>query len=102
MLERQLLASAPQLSEATAARMVRAYGTDAFRIVQAGLGEDLGHGLHAGEVRWMRTQEWAQTADDILWRRSKLGLRFSPEERGGLERHIAQTLEEGRIVGGAV
>jgi glycerol-3-phosphate dehydrogenase len=33
-------------------------------------------------------KEWAQTADDVLWRRSKLGLRFSPKETAALERFM--------------
>ena len=37
-------------------------------------------------------REWAQTADDVLWRRSKLGLRFSPEEREQLARFMAETI----------
>jgi glycerol-3-phosphate dehydrogenase len=64
--------------------MVAAYGTDALRIADA-LGDDLGHGLHAGELRWMMTQEWARTAEDVLWRRSKLGLAFSASETEALE-----------------
>jgi glycerol-3-phosphate dehydrogenase len=37
-------------------------------------GEDLGAGLTATEVRWMRDREWARTVEDVLWRRSKVGL----------------------------
>ncbi|KQQ34790.1 hypothetical protein ASF58_23850 [Methylobacterium sp. Leaf125] len=63
--------------------MVAAYGTDALRIAER-LGEDLGHGLHEGELRWMMTHEWARTAEDVLWRRSKLGLAFSADDTAGL------------------
>jgi glycerol-3-phosphate dehydrogenase len=40
-------------------------------------------------VRYLMTKEWAQTADDVLWRRSKLGLRFSDAQRAALERFMA-------------
>ncbi len=42
------------------------------------LGEDFGAGLHAREVQYLQAEEWARTAEDILWRRSKLGLRVTP------------------------
>ncbi|MGE3150050.1 MAG: glycerol-3-phosphate dehydrogenase, partial [Pseudorhodoplanes sp.] len=50
----------------------------------------LGADLTAAEVRYLMDQEWAQEADDVLWRRSKLGLRFSPAERERLETFMAQ------------
>jgi len=43
-------------------------------------GHHYGHGLTAREVHWLCTREWARTAEDILWRRTKLGLWFSPQE----------------------
>lgn len=69
------------LDAATADRIGRAYGTQA-RVwlgkahTAADLGMDFGHGLFQAEVAHMQAREWAQTAEDILWRRSKLGLRF--------------------------
>lgn len=44
------------------------------------LGQYFGHGLYAKEVDYLCKVEWAMTSQDILWRRSKLGLRFSPDE----------------------
>ncbi len=44
------------------------------------LGMRFGADLTAAEVRYLMTKEWALTADDVLWRRSKLGLRFSPAQ----------------------
>jgi glycerol-3-phosphate dehydrogenase len=66
-------------------RMVDAYGTLVADVVgDAGssedMGEDFGRGLTAREVTYLMEREWAQTADDVLWRRSKLGLRMSPEQ----------------------
>jgi glycerol-3-phosphate dehydrogenase len=62
-----------------ARRLVRAYGTRAEEIVAGAarledLGEDFGAGLSAAEVRYLVRVEFARTAEDILWRRSKLGL----------------------------
>ncbi|ODU19921.1 MAG: glycerol-3-phosphate dehydrogenase [Sphingomonas sp. SCN 67-18] len=75
----QVIARWPFLGSARADRMARAYGamleamlgdaTDA-----AALGEDFGGGLTAREVDWLAEREWAVSADDILWRRTKLGL----------------------------
>ncbi len=80
----------PFLSAATAERIARAYGTDARRwLGDAGdwdaLGGEIAHGLSMAEVRWMVEREWARTADDILWRRSKLGLLFGDAEKTALE-----------------
>jgi glycerol-3-phosphate dehydrogenase len=49
----------------------------------------LGADLTAAEVRYLMAEEWAQTADDVLWRRSKLGLRVSPTERERLAQFMA-------------
>jgi glycerol-3-phosphate dehydrogenase len=69
----------PWLSSDLSQRYARAYGTRATRFVEGangvnGLGEHLGGGLYAAEVRYLMNNEWALTAEDILWRRSKLGL----------------------------
>jgi glycerol-3-phosphate dehydrogenase len=74
-----LAAAYPFLAPSLARRLARAYGTRATRFLgqaksMAELGEDFGGGLTAAEVEYLRTQEFACTAEDILWRRSKLGL----------------------------
>jgi len=48
-----------------------------------------GADLTAAEVRYLMTKEWAQTADDVLWRRSKLGLRLSEAQTAILDRFMA-------------
>jgi glycerol-3-phosphate dehydrogenase len=78
-----------------ARRLVRAYGTRARIIVQgvrdeADWGEGFGADLTAREVRYLMDQEWARTAEDVLWRRSKLGLRLSPADVARLERFLAE------------
>ena len=76
----QVRARWPFLGDARSARMAHAYGTALTEMLEgvddeAGMGTDLGAGLTEREVRWMRDREWARTVEDILWRRSKLGLR---------------------------
>ena len=79
--------------QALVRRLVRAYGTDA-RVILAGatsladLGRFFGATLYEREVRWLVEHEFATAADDILWRRSKLGLRLTPEERAALESYL--------------
>jgi len=80
----------PFLGPQSADRLVRAYGTDVSAILGdaaslADCGTHFGHGLTERELRWLVTREWAQTADDVLWRRTKLGLRFSAAETAALE-----------------
>lgn len=82
----ELRNKAPFLSQHQALRLARAYGTRVWRLLGlaktfADLGEDLGAGLTAAEIDYLIAEEWAQTADDILWRRSKLGLHMTPAQR---------------------
>ncbi len=77
-----------------ARRLVRAYGTRVERVLGNATGLDdlglrFGADLTAAEVRYLMTKEWAQTADDVLWRRSKLGLRLTREQAAMLDRFMA-------------
>jgi glycerol-3-phosphate dehydrogenase len=92
-LARTLVARYPFLSEADAARIAATYGTLASQWLgearsRGELGEDFGDGLSSAEVDYCMDREWAQNADDMLWRRSKLGLRISPESSAALERYM--------------
>ena len=89
----------PFLSEPHARRLVRAYGRRVERILgDAQSMQDLGAcfagNLTAAEVRYLVENEWAQTVDDVLWRRSKLGLKATPEECSALEQFIAALVNE--------
>jgi glycerol-3-phosphate dehydrogenase len=53
------------------------------------LGPRFAGDLTGAEVRYLVENEWAQSADDVLWRRSKLGLKATPEQRSALEQFIA-------------
>ncbi|HEU0222106.1 MAG TPA: glycerol-3-phosphate dehydrogenase, partial [Paracoccaceae bacterium] len=91
----QLCAAHPFLSEAGARRLVRTYGTEAKTLLagagaEADLGRSFGAGLTEREVAWLVEREWARTAEDIVWRRTKLGLRLKPDEIAGLDDFLAQ------------
>ncbi|HVY20757.1 MAG TPA: glycerol-3-phosphate dehydrogenase [Bauldia sp.] len=75
------------------ARLCCAYGTRIDALLDgikstADLGRDFGDGLTEREVAYLVANEWATTADDILWRRTKLGLRFTPDETTALAAHL--------------
>jgi glycerol-3-phosphate dehydrogenase len=75
-------------------RLARAYGTRARRIVGEArrvedLGTDFGGDLYQAEVDYLVTQEWARSAEDILFRRSKLGLHVPPDTAGRLKAYLA-------------
>ena len=83
----------PWAEPALVRRLARAYGVRARRILtgatsMADLGEIFGANLSAREVDYLRKEEWATTADDILWRRSKLGLRFTPVQKAKLAAYL--------------
>ena len=85
----------PFLTDDHARRLVGAYGTRVENVLGNAsqlddLGIRFGADLTAAEVRYLMTKEWAQTAEDVLWRRSKLGLRFLEDERSALEQFMAQ------------
>lgn len=84
----------PFLSPSQARRLASSYGSRLTQILrgatQAGdLGERFGADLTAAEIRYLMREEWAETADDVLWRRSALGTSFSPSERDALARFMA-------------
>ncbi|MEO3415074.1 glycerol-3-phosphate dehydrogenase [Roseovarius sp. CAU 1744] len=80
----------PFLEPAQARRLVRAYGTEACDILGAArsaddLGRDFGAGLREAELRWLMEREFARTAEDVIWRRSKLGLRLDKDQVAALD-----------------
>ena len=82
-------ASHPHIAESTLRGIFRRHGTHAQAVVGDGdLGEDFGAGLSEREVRYFVAREWAQTAEDVLWRRSKAGLLMTPSQR----ERVAQVL----------
>jgi glycerol-3-phosphate dehydrogenase len=95
-LRTDLRARYPFLTEVDADRLGKAYGTRALAWLGEArdwtdLGRSFGGGLTEAEVAYLCVEEWAQTAEDILWRRSKLGLRMTPGEQSALGDYLAES-----------
>ena len=82
-----LIKTHPDVPKAVVHRLAHAYGTKAEGILTT-LGQEVVPGLYAGEIEYLKTHEWAVTAEDILWRRSKLGLHLSPKDIKKLEAYL--------------
>ena len=87
----------PFLSPADATRIARAYGLDTVLWLgearrREDLGRDFGCGLSEAEVDWMRREEFVVTAEDVLWRRSKLGLHMAASEQAALAAYLGSSL----------
>lgn len=85
----------PFLNDSTAYRLARAYGTRVENVLDNAremgqLGKHFGAGLTEAEVSYLRTREWASNAEDILWRRTKVGLHLSSAEVTGLMEYLAR------------
>ena len=83
-------ATYPFLSPFWARRLIRAYGTEAGAVLgvagsAADLGQDFGATLTAREVIWLMDKEFARRADDVVWRRNKLGLRLTAPQIAALD-----------------
>ncbi|MGH7074797.1 MAG: glycerol-3-phosphate dehydrogenase [Stellaceae bacterium] len=91
---RALMDEYPFLDRPWARRLFRAYGTGTVELLgrarrRQDLGRAFGATLTEVEVRYLVAKEWATTAEDVLWRRSKLGLRLTPAEVSALEDYLA-------------
>ncbi len=83
----------PALADRLLRRLARAYGTRAATLLGStkrmqDLGEPFGSDLTAREVEYLIEYEWARTSDDILWRRSKLGLRIGAGDKARLDAYL--------------
>ena len=92
-LANQLSSRFVWLPSEIAQRWARTYGSRTWRLLEgvnsiADMGDHLGAGLYTREVDYLCSTEWATTADDILWRRSKLGLVMTAEERQGVQQYL--------------
>ncbi|MES0881276.1 glycerol-3-phosphate dehydrogenase [Roseibium sp. SCP14] len=89
----------PFLDKRFATRLTRLYGTDARLFLGEAksledLGRCFGYNLYETEVKWLINREWAQTSEDLLWRRTKLGLRLSAEQAADLNAYMSNYLAE--------
>ena len=83
----------PGLPASLVRRLVRLYGTKVAVLLGdarsvADLGDHFGSDLYAREVDYLVEHEWARTADDVLWRRTKLGLRVTAQDKASLAAYL--------------
>ena len=79
----------PDIAAPLVRRLARDYGARVALVLEGGLGDEVAPGLHEGELRYLHQHEWARSADDVLWRRTKLGLHLNPRQRADVERWCA-------------
>ncbi|MDY6885542.1 MAG: glycerol-3-phosphate dehydrogenase C-terminal domain-containing protein, partial [Pseudomonadota bacterium] len=92
-LKSELQSSYPWLSASVIERYVRQYGLLCHKFLTGvsnvdGLGQDFGAKLYQAEVDYLISFEWAQTVEDVLWRRTKHGLRLSDAQKQVLSHYI--------------
>ncbi len=93
-LEEKLKADFTFLKDRVVRRLVAGYGTLAWDVL-AGTkkqGIDFGCGLSEAELKWLTTREWARTAEDIIWRRTKCGLWMDPHQRALLDNWLQENI----------
>jgi glycerol-3-phosphate dehydrogenase len=93
--ECDLAARYPRLPAKLRSALARRHGTRTSRVLGdantvTDLGKAFGHTLYAAEVDYFVAQEWAASADDILWRRTKCGLHLSAEQRAGVAVYLRE------------
>ncbi len=95
--ERAMADRHPWLPPPVLRRLARTYGSELDAVLGGArsweeLGADFGGGLTERELDWLRAEEWARTAEDVLWRRTRLGLHLDPSQRAA----VAERLERPR------
>jgi glycerol-3-phosphate dehydrogenase len=76
----------PDLGAAVCHRLARQYGARVDRVLRPDRGAEVAPGLYEFELAYLRQFEWARNADDVLWRRTKLGLHYGEAERASVAR----------------
>ena len=86
----------PELPATLRHRLARCYGARIDKVLgQTGLGEAIAPGLYECELVYLHAHEWARTADDVLWRRTKLGLHLTEAQRQDVARWWAERWPSG-------
>ena len=98
----QLSTRYPMLSPAALRALAHRHGTRALRVLgdakrPADLGDDFGAELTAREIDYLAREEWARTADDVLWRRTKCGLPMTQAQRDARRRIHRRPAHEERL-----
>ena len=94
-LVKQLLSEFPWLEKGIAERYARQYGVLSYKFLKGkmsaeDMGGDFGAGMYSAEVDYLIEYEWACTLEDVLWRRTKHGLRLDKEQQATLSQYIEQ------------
>ena len=81
------------LPEGVARRLARAYGTDTWLMLTQinsadELGDDFGAGIYSPELDWVIKHEWVLSAEDFVWRRTRLGLRLSADQIAAIDKYV--------------
>jgi glycerol-3-phosphate dehydrogenase len=87
----------PQLPQPLLRALARRHGALAHDVlgnaaIAADLGAHFGAELYAREIDYLVEQEWAASAEDVLWRRTKAGLSLDPGQREAVARYLTQRL----------
>jgi glycerol-3-phosphate dehydrogenase len=85
----------PWLPRPVLRRLVRSYGSELDAVLGGArrwedMGADLGGGFTERELDWLRAEEWARTAEDVLWRRTRLGLHLDPSQRAAVANRLGR------------
>lgn len=94
---RALARQHPEASPAVVRRLARAYGTAAVELLAQPLGGPVAPGVHEAELEHLRAREWALDGDDVLWRRSKLGLHLAPADAQAVRRWMASRARPAQV-----
>ncbi len=91
----KLMSNYRALPQSLVESLAHRYGTLCTEILRdtdniEALGEHFGAGLYAREVDYLVEHEWARTAEDVLWRRTKMGLHMSEQERACVSQYLAR------------
>jgi glycerol-3-phosphate dehydrogenase len=93
----------PRLPAPLCQRLARGYGSRVGELLAHGeLGAEVAPGLFEAELHYLHTHEWACTAEDVLWRRTKLGLHLNAAERAAVARWCAAHWPAARADAGAL
>ncbi len=98
-LRNRLAGRYPFIADDLLRRLIRHYGTDVTEVLGAAasvdeLGRDFGAGLYECEVRYLMQREWAVAAEDVVFRRTRLGIGMSDEQISALASWMAQARDE--------
>lgn len=98
---RRLARDYPRLPQSLVESLVGRHGTRCTEILGdardvESLGQHFGAGLYGVEVDYLIHHEWARTAEDVLWRRTKAGLHMSEHERARVGQYVARHVHPGQ------